>query len=140
MSSALKAELTNHYINLLAVEDALEDLDLSQALMPKTPYFHGEPAGPEKHLWTDGSFSDREGVAGWSFVDPITAINLCGNIPASKLVDGELNCGLTECVGVMEALRYHPDRIIFLHVDRQSTIDVGAKLDTLAENDFRDLH
>jgi len=100
------------------------------------PCFHEGAAGPEKHLWTDGSFSDREGTAGWSVVDPTTAINLCGSVPASELVDGAFNCDLPGCVGVLEALRYHSDCVIVLHVDNQSTVDVGMRLSSLTEADL----
>jgi len=118
VGAALKGELLAHYIDLLAAEEKLEDLDYDTMLMPKAAIPRKDPIGIAKHLWTDGSCSEGIGIAGWSVVDPTTGVHVCGNISVDATKPKELNSGLAEVVAVLEGLRFHDDDFIIFHVSR----------------------
>ena len=143
-----KLELLDHYMKLLGTEPVTPDfrrLDegLEPVVLPKAIPQHG----PTLVLFTDGSFFDSRGLAGWSFVDVTKNFARCGSLPSpdeymtvdTRMTKAEFHCAFAEAYAILEGLRAHTDYNICFNVDSQSTIDTFNALNHLQQSDFRDI-
>ena len=143
-----KLEMLDHYMRLLG--DAPNMPAFPELDSEHEPRFLPRQAlelGPTLVLYTDGSFFESPGLAGWSFVDVANNIARCGNIPQpevfmtpdTRMTKAEFHCAFAEAFAILEGLRAYRDHNVCFYVDSQSTIDTFNALNYLQQSDFREV-
>ena len=143
-----KLEMLDHYMKLLGNAPPTPDFpylgdDHGPKVLPRPLPEHGHTVV----LYTDGSYFNELGIAGWSFVDVRTHLARCGNLPApeafmsanTRMSNSEFHCAFAEAYAVLEGLRAFPDHNLTFFVDSQSTIDTFNALHYLQQSDFREV-